>query len=654
MSKSRVAPLKPLTIPRLELQAAVLAARVDKALRQILTMSIVESLFWTDSDIVICYIKNKSLRFNVFVGNRVAEIRQATDPSQWNHVAGKENPADLLTRGIDFTSMDTDKWLHGPQFLHTYVSEWPVHDCSDEVSASDPEVKKISGKVQPIVCHAVEVSEHPVDKLANHYASWFRLRKAVTWWLRLKDYLQKKSPVKGRISVKEIKRAEITILQHVQNSAYASELEKLAKGEPVAKSSSVHNLSPYLGENGLIRVGGRIRHSTLGEFGRHPYLLPHKHIVSTLILRDIHCEAHVGVEWTLSLLRAKFWITRARSIIKNIVKHCVPCKKLNSMPVQQQMADLPPERLEPDKPPFTYVGTDCFGPFLVKYGRSQIKRYGCIFSCLTTRAVHIEMLYSLDADDFLNGFRRFTARRGMPLKVYSDNGTNFIGGQTELAKAKCELQRELKDHPEFHQYSLQNELEWCFNPPHASHMGGVWERLIRSIRKVLTYMLQSNPVRLTDEILSTLFCEVECILNGRPLTKVSVDSSDFSPLTPNLLLLLRQGPDPPAGIFTESNKYRRRWKYVQFLSDWFWKRWLAEYIPELQKRHKWVDKCRNLKVNDLVLLCDENTPRGLWPLGLVVDVMPGRDGLVRSVRLRTRSTTLVRPVSKVVLLEGAS
>ena len=165
-------------------------------------------------------------------------------------------------------------------------------------------------------------------------------------------------------------------------------------------------------------------------------------------------------------------------------------------------------------------------------------------------------------------------------------------------------------------------------------------------------LLQSNNVRLTDESLSTLFCEVECVLNSRPLTKVSAEACDLSPITPNHFLLMRQGPSPPVGVFSEGDMFRKRWRYVQFLSDQFWKRWLREYLPELQRRHKWVDKSKNLKVNDLVLLCDENTPRGLWPLGIVVDVMHSRDGLVRSVKVKTKSTVLVRPITKVVLLEG--
>jgi hypothetical protein len=312
------------------------------------------------------------------------------------------------------------------------------------------------------------------------------------------------------------------------------------------------------------------------------------------------------------------------------------------------MASLPAERLQPSEPPFTFVGLDCFGPFVVKSGRTERKRYGCIYTCLTIRAIHLEVLDTMDTDSFLNGFRRFVARRGRPRKVWSDNGTNIVGGRTELIKALREVEKSA-----IHQYSVQEEIEWHFNPPQASHMGGIWERLIRTVRKVFTSLLMDTTQRLTDEVLRTLFCEVESIINGRPLTKVSSDATDVSALTPNHLLLLRQGPDAPSGLFSSADMFRRRWRYIQHLANQFWSRWMKEYIPELQKRHKWCRSSRSVQLNDLVLLCDESTPRGLWPMGIVVEAKEGRDGLVRSLKIKTKSTVLTRPITKVVLLEEA-
>ena len=312
------------------------------------------------------------------------------------------------------------------------------------------------------------------------------------------------------------------------------------------------------------------------------------------------------------------------------------------------MANLPPERCDPGKAPFSYTGIDCFGAFYVRQGRSEIKRYGCVFTCLTTRALHIEKLNNMDTDSFLNGLMRFGSRRGWPEKIWSDNGTNFVGGQSELSRALKDIEWK-----KIHNFCLRKEVNWSFNPPGASHMGGIWERMIRTIRKVMSAIL-SQRSRLTDEVLETLFCEVESIVNSRPLTKISDDIEDSNPLTPNHLLLLKEGPIFPPGRFTEGDMYRRRWRYVQFLADQLLRKWIREYIPELQKRNKWDKLEENLKIGDLVLITEENTPRGLWPLGRIVDVKLGRDQMVRSVMIKTRSNELVRPITKVVLLEASN
>ncbi len=309
------------------------------------------------------------------------------------------------------------------------------------------------------------------------------------------------------------------------------------------------------------------------------------------------------------------------------------------------MADLPLERVTPSGPPFTVIGCDCFGPFLCKVGRAEVKRYGLLCTCFNIRAIHIEMLESMSTDAFLNAFRRFVARRGQPKKTFCDNGTNFVGARSGLDKSKQEL-----DFRRIRQYGVESDMEWEFNPPHASHMGGVWERMIGVTRRVMAAV--TKDARLTDDVLMTLFAEVENIVNSRPITKQSDDINDLTPLTPNHMLMLHGGPPPVPGQFNLGDMYKRRWRYVQHLVNQFWARWLREYLPTLQKRGKWQDEKENVKVGDLVLLIDENTPRRLWPLALVVHVNVGRDGLVRSVRVKTQSTVLVRPITKIVMLEG--
>ena len=311
------------------------------------------------------------------------------------------------------------------------------------------------------------------------------------------------------------------------------------------------------------------------------------------------------------------------------------------------MAPLRQERMTPDKPPFSFVGIDYFGPLIVKVARSNHKRYGVIFTCLATRAVHLEVAHTLDTDSFLAAFQRFVSRRGRPLKVFSDNGTNLTSGERELKEAiQSWNQRTINDR------LLQQEISWHFNPPHASHAGGVWERLIRSVRRILKSIVREQL--LNDESLLTLITEVEKILNDRPITYVSDDASDPEPLSPSKLLLLRDNSCLPYGIFDKKDTYARRWwRQVQYMASVFWRRWFREYLPALQAREKWQRSHRSMREGDVVLIGDEKVPRGEWPIGRVTSVNIGRDGLVRSCTVKTARSELVRPIVKLYLLEGS-
>ena len=525
------------------------------------------------------------------------------------------------------------------------MSEWKIPVCG-ELADDDPDVKHcdVSAKVS---C-AVSVEDHPIDRLIVKYSSWYMLKRAVAWILRLRSKLSSQHCEAGHLTVVEIHQAESVILKHVQQQHYSAELKSLGREGHVLKSSALRSLDPVIDEDGLMRVGGRLKHARMDEVSKRPFVVPHDSQIARLIVQEKHEISHSGVEWVVSLIRRRFWIPKVRVMVKSVMAACFACKKMFSAPLTQKMSDLPIERIDAFKAPFSCTGVDCFGPFLIKQGRSEVKRYGCIFTCLSTRAVHLEKLNGLDTDTFLNAFRRFLARRGPVESVLSDQGTNFTGASSELAKALRQM-----DQDRIARYSVKMDVTWKFNPPGASHMGGAWERLIRSVRKVMTGLLGSSASRLNDESLETLFCEVEMILNSRPLTKVSDDVNDASPLTPNHLLLLRECPSVAPGKFDQADVYRRRWRCVQHLANEFWNRWIREYLPELQQRQKWFGSKRNVRVGDLVLITQENTPRGLWPIGLVIDVHESQDGLVRAVEVQTKSAKLVRPITKIVLLEGA-
>ena len=364
-----------------------------------------------------------------------------------------------------------------------------------------------------------------------------------------------------------------------------------------------------------------------------------------MIIRDVHeRNAHIGSNQVIATLHKKYHILKAYSQVKSVVNDCVQCKKHHAKPAEQLMGSLPKERVEVNNPPFTYVGVDYFGPMLVKYRRGTVKRYGCLFTCMVTRAVHIEVSHSLDSNSFLMALHRFMARRGKPTKIYSDNGTNFVAADRELAEGIQAINSK----------KLQNELvleaiEWQFNPPHAPHMGGVWERLVRSVKGLLRHLVGERL--LNDEELLSFLCEVEKILNDRPLTRMGSDARDITPLTPNHLLLLKANDCTPN---TEANHVRRRWQTVQEIANHFYKRFTSEYIPTLQQRTKWTSAKANLRVNDIVLIADEETTRGKWPLGIITAVEQSADGLVRAAIVRVNGKEKRRPINKLVFLERHS
>ncbi|KXJ13754.1 hypothetical protein AC249_AIPGENE5325 [Exaiptasia diaphana] len=336
---------------------------------------------------------------------------------------------------------------------------------------------------------------------------------------------------------------------------------------------------------------------------------------------------------------------------------CVSCRKARGKFQDQKMADLPSERVTPS-PPFTYTGMDVFGPFIIKEGRKELKRWGLIFTCMASRAIHLETLNAMNTESFINALRRFIARRGKVREIRSDQGTNFVGAKYELSSAFQELQEEsIKQYLSSQDCDL---IHFKMNVPHASHMGGIWERQIRTTRSVLQSLLRDHSTQLDDESLRTLMTEAESIVNNRPLTVENLaDPLGAEPLTPNHLLTCKtQVVLPPPGKFESPDLYsRKRWRRVQYLANQFWLRWQKEYCALLQKRQRWTSTKRNVKEGDVVLMSDKDQPRNRWPLALVSKTYPSKDQLVRKVQVTTvkdgLKKTYDRPIHKLVLLIAA-
>ena len=356
-----------------------------------------------------------------------------------------------------------------------------------------------------------------------------------------------------------------------------------------------------------------------------------------------------------ALRSAGYWLIGAKRSISSFIHKCVTCRRLRGKFLEQKMADLPTDRLTPG-PPFTSVGVDAFGPWHVvarktRGGSANSKRWAILFTCLTCRAIHIEIIETMSSSSFINALRRFQSIRG-PVKLYrSDRGTNFIGATEDLNVQAINVEDNTVKN-----FLHESGSVWKFNPPHSSHMGGVWERMIGVTRRILDGMfLTSKSKDLTHECLVTFMAEVAAIINSRPIAQISSDPEMPLILSPSMLLTGKQEYLPViTDSFTTRDIYRAQWKHVQVLSDIFWKHWRSDYLQNLQKRRKWYDNKTNLKNGDVILLKDKSVYRGQWPLGIVTEVIKSEDDNVRKAQVRIwkdgASTSYTRPITEMILL----
>ena len=697
VGKTRVTPLKHKTIPRLELAAATTSASMSEFVRNELEYPEIKEFFWTDSQVVLGYISNEAKRFHVYVANRVQQIRDLTDPNSWFYVETKSNPADEASRGLTAKQLvEGSRWLIGPEFL------WESGPCKPEnvevspLQESDPEVKKAS-VLTTEVKNVAPFPDHFETSRLDGTTSWYQALKVIALCLRLKSRFQRrefKKPGKPgtrssaeveksaqRFTVPELQEAEKTIIKCLQYEHFQTELQILCdlnvtegvtnrsqarkRNQSLRKTSSLYKLDPFMDQDGLIRVGGRIRRADVPGDVKHPVIIPRRGHLTELLIKHHHLKVnHMGRGMTHNELRQNgYWVINGSSGVARFISSCVTCRRLRRPTEQQKMACLPEDRLEP-APPFSFCAVDYFGPFIVKERRSEVKRYGVLFTCMGSRSVHLETANSLDSSSFINALSRFMSRRGAVRQLRSDQGTNFVGAQNELKAALSEMNQ---DHVQ--EYLLRNGCEWIpfkMNLPHCSHMGGTWEHLIRSVRNALKPLLSKVGSQLDDETLRTLMTEVECIINSRPLSvDYLCDAQAPEPLTPNHLLTMKpKRVLPPPGEFQRADVYcRKRWRRVQYFANQFWLRWCNEYLQVLQVRRKWIQPKRNLAVGDVVISKETEEARNKWPLGRVVQVYPSEDGLVRKVKLlmadgdlddcgkrQSPPSYLDRPIHKLVLL----
>lgn len=650
-AKSRVAPNKPISVPRLELQGAVLGNRfAESILQSHYSLNIEKTVIWCDSKTVLYWLNTEPRRYSQFVAFRIGEILDSKINVQWRWIPSEFNVADEATKTKNLPKLQSSScWFVGPEFLRSRNS-----DFSFELDEQDFFTEE---EVRPY--YQLTHLEVPVRKLFEYerFSNWQRLLRATTYVLRFihnsKLRLQERSL--DIFSSDELLAAENVLYRQAQYDCFNEEIlivrwnetAPLDKHKDFDKTSIIRTCSPYLDEFGVLRVMGRLDNAhSISESAKRPIILARDHYITRLIVDWYHRKyRHLHHQTVLNEIRQKFWIPKLRMLLNGIRNSCPKCKNTAAVPRIPEMGAIPKARLAVFTRPYTFVGVDYFGPLNVIVNRGTQKRWGVLFTCLTTRGIHLEIAHSMDTSSCIMAIRNFEGRKGTPRKYFSDNGSNFHGANNVFTKELANI-----DHKKIREEFVTSETEWSFNPPTAAHMGGIWERMIGIVKTCLDEVLTVRYP--TEEMLKSLFVEVERIVNSRPLTYVSLESPDDEVLTPNHFLFGSSNGSKPPGEFTDTDLLRNNWRTIQAMTDKFWQKFVDEYLPTLTRRTKWFRKVEPLKVGDVVILVDANFQRNTWPKGIVVETFMDKTGQVRSARVRTATGTIYhRPVSHLAVLD---
>ncbi|XP_055585093.1 uncharacterized protein LOC129737947 [Uranotaenia lowii] len=645
-AKAKVTSLRPQSIPRNELNGALIGARLMKTIAESHRLPISERFFWTDSSVVLSWLHADPRNYRQYVGFRVGEILSTTSLTEWRWLPSKLNIADEATKWGNGPTLDPDSmWFKGPDFLLMSDNEWPTQR---------PPISKPLVELRKLNVHSHQTGLTPLEY--ENYSSYDQLVKRIAYLYHFIHRCKAKDRIETGLqtlllSQLDYEKAEKALWRLAQYEDYREEISTLksntnsppGKQKRLLKTSPLYKICPFLDDDGILRAETRIDGLYYSYNFRNPVVLSkNNHVTRLIVLRCHQRYGHANLETVLNALQRRFYIPKYRSTVKTIIKSCLWCKVYRAIPSSPKMAPLPHPRIKPYVRPFTFTGVDYFGPLLVKRGRCSVKRWICLFTCLSIRAIHLEVVHSLSADSCIQAFRRFVAKRGSPQHIYSDNGTNFRGASRELAS-------EIKAANQKAAAIFTNaETQWHFNPPSTPHMGGVWERKVRSVKDAFKNI---KPKRLLDdEELMTLMSEVEMIVNSHPLTFVPLENPNEDIITPNSFLLMSSDGTDQTRVPMESIDLRANLKTREDMLNQFWKRWIDGYLPTIARRTKWFNDVRPLCVGDLVVVVDEAVRNG-WLRGRVIKTYQGVDGQVRRVDVQTDAGVLQRGAVKVALLD---
>ena len=641
-SKTRIAPLKQLTIPRLELMSAKILVTLMSAVKAALKSQVnIDSVhYWLDSQTALYWI-NDSSEWKQFVQHRVNEILKLSSKSEWGHVSGVDNPADLGSRGVPATMLkDSRLWWQGPSWLAKGKEYWPkslnLVDC-ENAKVERKKVRVLKVQVEPIsyISNIIDI---------NRYSSLGKLLRVTAYVRRFVQNIKHKALGEetevGKLSVGEITGAE---------RVWILESQKELQREPSFRKIK-ENLN-VVEQNGILVYRGRLENSDLPVEAKFPIILP-KNKFAELIVWECHQNVHhLKVGSTLVEMRTRFWITKGRQFVKRVIKTCFICRKLEGKSYQS----VPPAPLLEfrvcEVPPFALTGIDFAGPLYVKSKQGDMQKcYITLFSCCVTRAVHLELIEDLTAMSFLNILRKFCARRGTPSLIVTDNAKTF----TTSAK----LVRRIHANDKVEEFLLGKRIIWKFNLERASWWGGHFERMVGSVKRCLRKVLRKAKLSFVE--LEVVLLEVENTINSRPLA-VDFEELGKEPLTPSHLLYGRRLACMSSGFEykadTNHDKLSKRFVYLSTRLSHFWQRWRKEYLVGLREVHRGTtSRPTKVEKGDMVIVEDESRKRGLWKTGIVEQTIFGKDGHTRGAKVRIASTGkspayLSRPIQKLYPLE---